>query len=132
MAPATAQHGEYVLHEHMRDGTVPLSRSNDDQHLQEILREAQYYSIEGLEKKIKLHLDSIDAVAAREKSGEKEYKIVHFGLENIEWLNNKVHERLSRGWELFSYSCTDNSVVMCFVKHLSRSQTQLLDRLSKN
>lgn len=126
------QHFRHILN-YLRDGSIPLTRSNDDQQLLEILKEAQYYSIEGLVEKIKLHLNIIDSMRAKEKSGEKEYKIVHAPIHNIESINSTVNTNLNRGWDLLSCSCMDrNSTVLCFVKYLSRSQTNLLDRLSKN
>ena len=126
-------HFRHILN-YLRDGVVPLERSDNAQQLAEILREAQFYAIDGLEVKLRLHLSQLDVAITKENSGEKEFKIAVTMQSALDAL---IGEWTSRGYDvLCCSSCTDSAsnilFTVCFVKYLSRSQSELLDRLSRN
>jgi hypothetical protein len=135
-------HFRHVLN-YLRDGVVPLERLDDAQQLTEILREAQFYAIEGLATKLRQHLEKLDAAATKENSGEKEYKIEYAPLNRVDDL---IGEFASKGYDVLCCSgiaevvlqktlkdpTAESIVTICFVKYLSRSQSELLDRLSRN
>ena len=109
-------HFRHVLN-YLREGAVPLERSDDAQQISEILRRRSTTPSKG-RGKTNSASGQTDTALTKEKSGEKEYKIKHARQEQSDAL---IEEWTNKGYDVMSiaYGYPD-MLSVCFVKHFSR------------
>ena len=117
----------YILN-FLRDGVVSLPK--DAHALEEIHKEAEYYSLQGLINLANRRIERLEEEMQLQSSGEKEHKLV-VGVAGEELAQVFNHYTVDLGYELESWVPMNSGLKfnLVFAKLLSRRQTNLLDNL---